>query len=244
MSYNASLSVTRSKKESYQCDALSSMVPLDKSFWEEMHRFRLEWQPGENGYVHWYIDDVFKYGVEAEGLKITNAQIPNEPSYVIINTAISTSWGFPDPPWGCTVYDCKVPEGRCGMFPGFCQQLPAEFHVDNIRVYQNREDPLQTIGCNPQDYPTKKFILAHEYRYKRLTDVHAMKPVVVGTARCSKDADCGEGYCNSNKRCHCRKGWVGSRCLVRGHSLFLLVSFSTACISRFSYLGNSILLRA
>lgn len=38
------LSVARSKSESYQCDALSSMVQLTETNFKKMHTFRLEWQ--------------------------------------------------------------------------------------------------------------------------------------------------------------------------------------------------------
>ena len=64
------------------------------------------------------------------------AEVPQEPSYLIINTAISTSWGFPNPPWGCAGYDCKDPELQCGFNAGFCKSLPAEFLVNYMRVYQ------------------------------------------------------------------------------------------------------------
>jgi hypothetical protein len=36
---------------------------VNNSFWEEMHIWRLEWQPGEGGYVRYYIDGEFKYEV-------------------------------------------------------------------------------------------------------------------------------------------------------------------------------------
>eukprot|EP01041_Mallomonas_annulata_P001781 gene1781-3454_t len=208
--------IVRSQETELQCDALSSMFTLDESFWERMHTFRLEWQPGPEGYVHWYIDNEYKFGVEASGLEFMKTRIPEEPSYLIINTAISNSWGFPDPPWGCTEYDCKTAEGKCGVWPGFCEQFPVDFEMDSIRVYQKKGDPYQTIGCNPEKFPTRKFIEAHEYRYKRQIDVHALKPLRVGGGRCKVDSDCGEGTgkCLSNSKCRCEDGWVGPRCLV------------------------------
>ena len=54
------------------------------------------------GYVRWYVDGEFRFGVRQSSLKEMGSRIPQEPSYVIINTAISTSWGFPNPPPGCT----------------------------------------------------------------------------------------------------------------------------------------------
>ena len=147
--------VGRSNKEAYQCDALSSMMTLNESYFNTPKRFRLEWQPGTDGYVHWYVDGQFRFGVEAEGLAPHMTRIPDEPSYIIMNTAISTSWGFPNPPFGCTEYDCKTTEGQCGMNPGFCKSLPAKFLIDSVRVYQNKDDPRQNVGCNPKDRPTR-----------------------------------------------------------------------------------------
>ena len=64
--------------------------------------------PPRPGYVRWYIDGVFRFGIEGSSLTPWGTKIPDEPSYIILNTAISTSWGFLNPPWGCTEYDCKV----------------------------------------------------------------------------------------------------------------------------------------
>jgi hypothetical protein len=211
------MTVFRAKDEAYQCDALSSMLSLNDSYWKTMHKFRLEWQPGPQGYVHWYVDGKFRFGVEQEGLDEMRSKVPQEPSYVIMNTAISTSWGFPNPPWGCTEYDCKDPEARCGFNSGFCQTLPAEFLIDYVRVYQNKADKYQSVGCNPPDFPTRKFILAHEYRYKGEDESHATKATVAGGGGCRSDTECGgvygTGYC-SFRRCLCNEDWTGPNCLV------------------------------
>lgn len=132
--------VKRSKDQSYQCDSISALSNLHASHWEEMHTYRLEWEPGEGGFLRWYIDGEFKFGIEEESLSAAMAtQVPREPSYLIFNTAISTSWGFPEPPPGCDKYDCKVADGTCGMNPGFCHSLPATFLIDHVRVYQYTE---------------------------------------------------------------------------------------------------------
>jgi len=183
--------IARSKLESYQCDALSSMVQLTESNFKEMHTFRIEWQPGEDGYIHWYMDGKFRFGIEQAGLNAEGSKIPNEPSYLILNTAISTSWGFPNPPPGCSLYDCKDPDGQCGFNPGFCKSLPARFLIDHVRVYQNKNDSRQTVGCNPREYPTKRWILAHEYRYMGTAEAHALKPIVTGGNKCTKHSQCG-----------------------------------------------------
>ena len=129
--------IYRSIEESYQCDAIGALTQLNKSNWHEFTKFRLEWQPGENGYLRWYANDEFKFGVFGADLKnVSGGGVPNEPSYIILNTAISTSWGFPEPPAGCDEYDCKTATGRCGMNEGFCKSLPAEFQIESIRIYQ------------------------------------------------------------------------------------------------------------
>lgn len=219
------LSVSRSQKESYQCDAISSMAQLNASHFENMHVFRLEWQPGDDGYIRWYMDDEFRFGIDAAGLKEQQqAHIPNEPSYVILNTAISTSWGFPNPPPGCTEYDCKDPAKQCGMNPGWCKTLPAEFKIDYVRIYQHTQDPRQTIGCNPRDYPTKRFIKAHEFRYKGLDEKEALMAVKTGGGECTSSHDCGSGRCQFSlwkfyandgfRGCVCDEDWQGPHCLV------------------------------
>jgi hypothetical protein len=212
------LSVTRKKTEEYQCDAISALVQLNESHFQRFHTFRLDWQPGPDGHIRWYSDEVFRFGMTAEGLSEEKAQIPNEPSYVIFNTAISTSWGFPNPPWGCTDYDCKNTGSQCGFNPGFCKTLPAKFMIDHVRIYQNKADPLHTVGCNPPDYPTRRYIEAHAFRYKTVDDVDVLKPIIRGGSKCHSSDQCGEGQC-VNGYCECSTGWVGPKCLV---SFFLL----------------------
>ncbi len=198
---------------------------MGEDHFANFHTFRLEWQPGESGYIHWYMDDEFKYGIEAAGLAEQHTQIPQEPSYVILNTAISTSWGFPNPPPGCTNYDCKDPEAQCGFSPGFCKTLPAEFLIDYVRIYQNKEDVNQTVGCNPRGFPTTRFIKGHEYRYKGTDQESALKDIVVGGGKCDTEEDCN-GYTNPpadaagpygrcrRGKCECVTDWTGPNCKV------------------------------
>lgn len=220
-----SCAVGRTEKESYQCDSLSSMVQLTKKHFRKPHRFRLEWQPGESGYIHWYQDDIFRFGVEQASLDAQGTFIPREPSYVIMNTAISTSWGFPAPPVGCDTYDCKTTEGKCGMNPGFCESLPAHMKVESVRVYQKKGDPNQYIGCNPPQFPTKRFIQAHQDRYTKLNDAHPLKPVKSGGGKCRSDEDCGTGTCGTFHRCMCDADSTGPHCLVRDSQHALSISF-------------------
>ncbi len=47
--------VYRSPEEAYQCDAIGALMQLDESYWRDFTKFRLEWQPGELGYLRWYV---------------------------------------------------------------------------------------------------------------------------------------------------------------------------------------------
>lgn len=62
------------------------MTTIDETYFKTFKKFRLEWQPGPEGYVHWYIDGIYRFGIEANSLSPWDTKIPDEPSYVIINT--------------------------------------------------------------------------------------------------------------------------------------------------------------
>lgn len=216
---------------SYQADALSANTGIDQSFFEEMHTYRLEWEPLE--YLRWYIDDNFVYGIDNHGLNdTTHAKIPDEPSYILFNTAMSTTWGFPMPcPKGCkcNCYACNRDEKcTCAMAPGFCETLPAHYLVDYVRVYQRQDREDHKVGCSTDSRPTKKFILAHADRY-RDPDKEGSKPLLHvrnGGGTCRQDSDCGpEGKCRGipyapralsldRKTCVCSAKYTGPLCLA------------------------------
>ena len=72
-----------------------------------------------DGYLSWYIDDKFYMNIGGKSVNdLTGAMIPQEPMYLILNTAISHQWGMPEPCdtppnqhcaacWIC--YDCTNP---------------------------------------------------------------------------------------------------------------------------------------
>eukprot|EP00968_Pinguiococcus_pyrenoidosus_P027658 scaffold7397_cov277-Pinguiococcus_pyrenoidosus.AAC.3 len=134
--------------------------------------------PGKEGYLRWYIDDEMIHSINGTSLKLMGSKIPEEPSYLILNTAVSTTWGFPMPcPKGCdcSCYDCKKNECLCGMPPGMCKAFEradldqeddgARFLVDYVRIYQDPDDSRHTVGCDPPDFPTRRYIQAHALRY-------------------------------------------------------------------------------
>ena len=75
----------------------------------------------------------------------------------------------------CETYDCRGGfKETCGFSEGFCQMIlatPVEYKVNWVRVYQDKADPRQKVGCSTPERPTKKFIEAHEKKYKLEGDV-------------------------------------------------------------------------
>lgn len=58
---------------SYFADAVSGNHVLGKSHFEDMHTYRIDWQPGSvedgvKGYLRWYLDDVQIYGIDDDTL--------------------------------------------------------------------------------------------------------------------------------------------------------------------------------
>jgi len=47
------------------------MMSIDDSYFNSFHTFRIEWQPGPQGYIHWYADNEFRFGIEAEGTSLS-----------------------------------------------------------------------------------------------------------------------------------------------------------------------------
>lgn len=202
---------------------MGGLGQLYPDHFKNYHLYRLEWDAHPtNGYLRWYLDNEFMFGIEAASLLKYGGIIPQEPSYIIINTAISTSWGFPNLPTGCpSTYDCKDPKSTCGFNPGFCQSLPAEFKIDYVRVYQKNSTDNSTnfdsIGCNPKAFPTKRFIQAHATRYKEdpyKKDI--LTKTKIGGGKCQTSENCGgitRGKC-VRTRCQCIDFWAGPNCLV------------------------------
>ncbi len=190
-----------------------------------MHTFRLEWQPGPGGRLDWFTKDykinstfsmtgdgmgqdwVRAFTIKDESLNITGAQIPVEPSYLIINTGISSTWGFPyNVPDSCAkCYDCNNATCACSFHPGFCNMMKKSnvaMYIDHVRVYQSTNHSAHvgqphTVGCDPVEYPTREFIKGHEYTYMRTPpfSYHDTGPLAKkiknGGAKCQSNSDCG-----------------------------------------------------
>jgi hypothetical protein len=97
---------------------------------------------------------------------------------IILNTAISKQWGFPKKCPGfcpCKNYDCQSAKWQdtCAFNEGFCEMMEEapQYKINWVRVYQDKSDPKQKVGCSTPERPTRKFIEAHEKKYKRDGDV-------------------------------------------------------------------------
>eukprot|EP00585_Thalassiosira_rotula_P007367 CAMPEP_0196137412 /NCGR_PEP_ID=MMETSP0910-20130528/5402_1 /TAXON_ID=49265 /ORGANISM="Thalassiosira rotula, Strain GSO102" /LENGTH=639 /DNA_ID=CAMNT_0041397863 /DNA_START=300 /DNA_END=2219 /DNA_ORIENTATION=+ len=214
------------KQYTYQSDAISANTHLTEDFFQHHRRYRVEWEPphldGSGGYLRWYLEGKLLYGIKGENLKqITNTEIPSEPMYLLMNTAVASSWGFPKPcPEGCDCecYECGNPECECGLPDGFCENFPGFFEIDYVRVYQAKDDPKHVLGCSTTQRPTRKFIQGNKKDYMDTEEGQKVPllPIQRGGGYCSQDSDCGfptKGQCHDDKYCVCEDNYTGPRCL-------------------------------
>lgn len=221
--------VTRTKEEAFQADAVGAMHQLTPAHFKKNHKFRLEWRPGRGGRLDWYAqshansqgkdgylmgdgkgeDWVKAYTLKDESLaNLMGSKIPQEPSYLIFNIAISSTWGFPNsiPDWCEKCYDCSNSTCACAFHPGFCNMMKGgvKMLIDSVRVYQKDNaagdgtgGQNQTVGCDPLEFPTREYIKGHGYRYMRhppfsYEDDGPLKyEIDVGGGECESDVDCG-----------------------------------------------------
>ncbi len=214
--------VHKPREYTYQSDAISANTQIDESYFTSHNKYRVEWEPptpGKNdGYIKWYLNGRYLFGINGESLNITGSKIPDEPMYLLMNTAVASSWGFPVPcPDGCdcSCFECGNPDCDCALPSGYCDNFPANFEIDYVRVYQAVNEPKHQLGCSTKDKPTSLFIKGHEKRYMVEGDTMPLKPIKIGGAVCDSHSDCGElarGYCLKGF-CKCHEGFAGSSCL-------------------------------
>lgn len=206
----------------YQSDAISANTNIDKDYFENFHKYRVEWEPPEDdetgGYLYWYLDDKFLYSIQSGVLGLTNTEIPSEPMYLLMNTAVASSWGFPKPcPEGCdcSCYECGNSDCTCGLPEGFCDNFPAYFEIDYVRVFQAVNESKHILGCSTEKRPTARFIQGHKEDYMSKFDGQKEPLLAVqrGGAYCMNSSDCGNnGECSNNK-CTCYDEFTGPGCL-------------------------------
>ncbi|MGK3749511.1 MAG: hypothetical protein ACI8RD_001806, partial [Bacillariaceae sp.] len=220
--------VHKLKSYTYQADALSANRGLNTSHYTNQHIYRVEWDPpaedGTGGYIRWFTDDVLMYGITGSNLHTTGSEIPSEAMYLLMNTAVAASWGFPAPcPEGCKCkcFECGNPDCACALPTGYCENFPAYFEIDYVRVFQAVGEKKHTLGCSPVDRPTSLFIKGHHERYMEKGDTMPILPVQKGGATCRKNNDCGtikKGHCSARGFCVCKENFTGSNCLAHAGS--------------------------
>jgi len=206
------------KDKSYLADAISANRNLYDTHFEHLHLYRLEWVPGSEGHLIWYLDDEFVFRISASALNLTSAILPEEPMYIILNTAMSSTWGFPQPcPEGCpcNCFDCRLQECLCAVPESMCQNFPANFLIDSIRVYQNPNDKNQTVGCSTPTHKSRRFIQAHKNLYMDEGDKEPLRKIAHGGGKCTRNENCGlYGRC-SRHECICLNSThTGPHCLA------------------------------
>ena len=221
------------KGRDYQTDAISANAQLNEGHFQDFHIYRVEWSPSSSssptlGSISWYLDGAFKYSVSTPNLSITGAQIPSEPMSLLLNVAVSRTWGFPAPcPDNCDctclkdsdINPCDNDACGCALPAGFCENLGGDgagMEVDWVRVWQTK---AQKVGCHTEERPTRLFIEGHKKRYMEVGDKQPLKPVQRGGAPCNSGSKlCGsQGHCNGEGLCACEDGFTGPRCLSRDY---------------------------
>lgn len=227
------------KAYTYQSDAISANMQLDTTHFERQHLYRVEWEPpaedGSGGYIKWFTDGKLIHALYGKSLSIMQTEIPSEPMYLIMNTAVSSHWGFPAPcpdNCDCKCFECGDPACACALPSGYCDNYPASFEIDYVRVYQAVNEPRHILGCSPEERPTALFIKGHAKRYMSEGEKVPLQSIRTGGGVCSKARDCGgakRGTCSSGS-CSCQEGWNGPNCL--SHAGFFDVDTS-APVPRF-----------
>ena len=181
----------------YWSDAISWNHQLEASHFAQKFRYRLEWglpkdkdsrdpmstSDYDDGYLNWYLNDQLVLSIKSDSIhNVTTGSVSSEPMYILLNTAISSNWGFPTKcPLGCPCehYDCNSirADHLCGFPEGFCNMMREEnpkYKINYIRVYQNKNDEKQKVGCSTPERPTRAYIEAHKALYKTENDVSSI----------------------------------------------------------------------
>ncbi|CAH0489309.1 unnamed protein product [Peronospora farinosa] len=133
-------------------DSISALTQLESNAFNSYHMYRLDWSPGPDGYIRWWMDNSFLFEIPGSALNkwvedVPPRQIPVEPSYIILSTAVSEKFSPP-----CSGQICD-------------SLWPSNFTIDYVRVYQGNPNRYTSVGCNPQAYPTTEWIYNNPVNY-------------------------------------------------------------------------------
>ncbi|KAG2504183.1 hypothetical protein JM18_009403 [Phytophthora kernoviae] len=184
----------------YQMDAISANWPVHLGAYLDFVVYQVEWVTGKNGYMRWMLDGNPLFEIPSESINNvpqnsnkTNPQkiMLEEPMYIILNVALSSSWGATPPNPG---KECRG-NGTDTTVNKICDSFPMYMKVDYIRLYQDLADDLEAdnymqVGCDPASHPTKKWIEGHIEEYE---DDDNKWEEVTGKAFCETSDDCTIG---------------------------------------------------
>uniref|UniRef100_K3X0H8 GH16 domain-containing protein n=1 Tax=Globisporangium ultimum (strain ATCC 200006 / CBS 805.95 / DAOM BR144) TaxID=431595 RepID=K3X0H8_GLOUD len=208
----------------YQMDAISSNWPIHVAAYTSYLTYQLEWVMGDTGYVRWMLAGQPLFEIPASAIvdPPQNAAKSNpkklmleEPMYLILNVALSSTWGTTPPNPG---KECRG-DGTDAVANKICDSFPMYMKIDYIRVYQDTsKNSIMAVGCDPKTHPTKQWIQDHIEEYQ---DYDNLVVDVSGKAFCRDNDDCtispnktkvATGTCVKN-RCKCAgSAWTGPRC--------------------------------
>jgi len=216
--------VHKPKEYTYQSDAISANTNINESYFQSQNIYRVEWEPPnankKGGYIRWYLNEKFLFGITGDSLNLTGALIPSEPMYLLMNVAVASSWGFPIPcpdECDCKCFDCNNPDCQCGLPTGYCDNFPSNFEIDYVRVWQAENESKHQTGCSTKDRPTELFIKGHKEEYMEDGDKEPLQSIKYGGAKCVSNLHCGgdsHGRCSERGTCVCNQGYAGSNCFA------------------------------
>ncbi|RLN49823.1 hypothetical protein BBJ29_004636 [Phytophthora kernoviae] len=211
----------------YQMDALSANWGIHMGAYYDYVSYQVEWVTGDTGYLRWMVGGhpIFEIPASSvvdapQGESEPNPRLtfPEEPSYIILNVALSSSWGTypPNPGKPCRGDGTDVEDNY------ICDSFPLYMKIDYIRLYQDTsEGSTMARECDPASHPTRQWILDNLSDYVDGDNKHVE---VQGGAPCRDYKDCTipfsvqqtfhTGICNTNTgRCECtNEFWGGPRC--------------------------------
>lgn len=209
----------------YQMDALSANWPIHVGGYTSFMTYQIEWVMGPNGYVRWMLENLPLFEIPASSVlnvpqdsDQSNPKkiMPEEPMYLILNVAVSGSWGATPPNVG---RPCRG-NGSDEKVNRICDGFPMYLKIDYIRLYQDLSNQsTMAVGCDPPTHPTHEWIESHIEEYE---DYDNKLVQVQGGASCRDTNDCTAKLQNSHpvrtgtctrRRCVCTsKYWGGPRC--------------------------------
>lgn len=87
-------------------------------------------------------------------------------------------------------------------FADFCAELPADYLIDYVRVYQHEDN--RSVGCDTPAHPTREWIQFHSEKYASDGVADPLAAVEPGGGRCMVDANCApHGKCGALGQCEC-----------------------------------------